>query len=178
MKKLLILLAAAFVVCVPEPSYAESQKPSKPERDELAKPALAKETELVVIGANMINTNRELTAVAEDLRIVTGKPIEFMYLALLTIEVSYLSYASTGYILTRSPWIKDEFRTEWRLLTAEIMMHRKSYLKEVCLKRLQKSHSIIEPPAALDKVDKARDIIQSSLPLFDKALQILEPKTP
>ncbi len=45
---------------------------------------------------------------------------------------------------------------------------------EAQLDRIKKPYGKIKTPAALHLIDKAKDTMRSTLPLFDKAIQILK----
>lgn len=166
MKKLIVLLALAFVMCRPELAFAESQK-----QDDVA-------AQLKAISMDLENGGDKLVSISDELRAMLqrkeGKRVEMD--AMSEVEKAFVILFHAADLLFCYGDIKPErLQKYWHSYIVKTSIQRKSWL-EGRLKPLNLCHRYVKTPASLYLVDKARNIIRSSLPLFDKAIQILEAK--
>jgi hypothetical protein len=166
MKKLLVLLALAFVMCVPEWSYAQSQK-----QDDVA-------SQLKAISMGLKNSGDELVSISDGLRAMLqnkeGARIEMD--AAAEVEKAFMILFHAADLLFCYGDIKPErLQKYWHSYIVETLIQRKSWLAGR-LRLLNLCRRYVKTPAGLYHVNQARDIMRSSLPLFDEAIQILEAK--
>jgi hypothetical protein len=163
MKGLVMTLVMVFVICAPRLPYAQSQKP------------LDVGTELRQIESVLYKTVENLRHIVDDLQELqrhTGVGV-MVFQALGTIEFCWLSYYHIAGSLLWYPCIKAECSIAWRDVTIEQLQGAKRALSP-SVQRLEIACRGIKNQEALHQVDKARDIIRSSLPLLDQAIQLLQ----
>ena len=169
MKKLLVLLALAFVMCVPEWSFAESQKPTVA-------------AQLYEISLGLTHASETLRHISNDMRdIIRAKATCELMITLMNIEQAYEFYATNAQRLfvhagAIPPSVDRE--QQWVGLHIVELQRAKKTINDTVMVRLGKVSGGLGNMAASHLVDKARDTIRSSLPLFDEAIQILESKKP
>jgi hypothetical protein len=166
MKKLLVLLALAFVMCVPELSYAQSQK-----QDDVA-------SQLKAISMDLENGGHKLFSISDEFRAMLqrkeGSRIELD--AGSEVEKAFMILFHAADLLFCYGDIKPErLQKYWHSYILKTSIQRRSWLAGR-LELINLCQRYVKTPAGLYQVNKARDIIRSSLPLFDKAIQILEAK--
>jgi hypothetical protein len=92
-----------------------------------------------------------------------------------TIETAHVRCTHARDLLPYYRYIKPEFHQHWHEHTIGVLKGEQAYLA-ITIRRLQTSSSVIRTPAFTKHVVAARDVIRSSLRLFDKATQLLEGK--
>jgi hypothetical protein len=163
MKKLAVTFVMVFVICAPGLPYAQSQKP------------LDVASELQQIESVLYKTVENLRHIGDDLKELQRHTVVgvMVFHALGTIEYCWLPYYHIAGSLLWHPCIKAECRRAWRDVTIEELQGAKR-TQNPSVQRLDVAYRGIKNQEALHQVDKARDIIRSSLPLLDKAIHRLE----
>ena len=163
MKKLAMTFVMVFVICAPGLTYAQSQKP----------PDVA--SELQQIESVLYETVETLRHIGDDLQELQRHTVVgvMVFQALGTIEFCWLAYYHIAGSLLWYPCIKAECSKAWRDVTIEQLQGAKRTLNP-SVQRLEVAYRGMKNQEALHQVDKARDLIRSSLPLLDKAIHLLE----
>jgi len=166
MKKLLVLLALAFVLCVPELCYSVEER---------SHPWLtAQEAQSIVeITTEWQKASVKLLQIVDDMKALPTE--EWTLRAIIAIDEAGILYAFSWEVVFLYCLSSREVAKDIRPLVTGRLKWNNDKMKR-CVKALQLVYGYIEKQAALHQIDKARDIIRSSLPLFDKAIQILESK--
>jgi hypothetical protein len=167
MKKLALMLVVACVMCAPELSYGEPQKPV----DVWPK--------IMHFRWELIQAAKELQDVQNDLRVMRNTSPKWAQLsAVLTLEQAWWVFNATQSLF---PWywcMKAECNQEWRPSLVSMLQQAQGELADTVIMRLQEIFIVMEPQAASNKVNRAQAIIGSTLPLFDMAIELLEQQPP
>ena len=165
MKKLAWTLVVVLVVCVPGLSSAQPQEP------------VAVASPLRQIARELAGAAGRLETISNDLhRIVqqrTAKRVPDVAMAVLNLELASAQCSHASDLIWCYPDIKPPFNKYWRDYTLDVSKMKKSNLETIQI-RVQRIHVKTKGRAVLDQLDKARDTIRSSLPLFDKAILLFE----
>jgi hypothetical protein len=173
MKKLLVLLVLAVVMCRPDLACAEPQKPF----DEGLPSDVVK---LGYIVQDLEKAAQQLEIITQDLRDI-GLELEddssWLVFVKLSLEEAYITQGDCANLLRWYWCIKEQCVESWRA-EAAFRLKRGKANTDVRLDVIKKSYGMIKTPAAFHIIDKARDILRSTLPLYDRAIQILESNKP
>ena len=169
MKKLLVLLALAFVVCVPELCYSVEGY-AIPKEDQWL---LDTYEGLNKVARDLGQTGMDLKGIAS----ISSRP-DSMW---IIVSFRDIDQCCTLCILMADMLVMYAEYTDQRAITywSNRLIHLIGAVKESISRAndgLGLCYGVLETPAALHQIDKARTIIRSSLPLFDEAIQILEAK--
>jgi hypothetical protein len=168
MKKLLVILIMAFVMCVPELSFAQSQKPV----DEALRSRLA------AIESELMQAIDKLAPIIDDDYppiVKKSDPKMFAMAGYQDLRTVLFVYMSTDIVLRWYPCVTRECSPPPPHGVIKLLRWARTELDRT-VKSLQYLCGVIETPAAVVQLAKAKDIIRSTLPLYDKAIQILEAK--
>jgi hypothetical protein len=165
MKKLALTLVVILVVCVPGLSSAQPQEP------------VDVASQLRQIARELAGAAGKLETISNDLhRIVqqrTAKRVPDVAMAVLNLELASAQCSHASDLIWCYPDIKPELNKYWRDYTLDVAKMKKSNLETVRV-RVQRIYVKTKGRAVLDQLDRARDTIDASLPLFDKTIQLLE----
>ncbi len=163
--KLAMTFVVILAVCMPGLPFAQPQEPS-----DVA-------SQLRQIARELAGAAGKLETISNDLhRIVqqrTAKPVPDVAMAVLNLELASAQCSHASDLIWCYPDIKPPFNKYWRDYTLEVSKMKKSNLETIQI-RVQRIHVKTKGRAVLEHLDKARDTIRSSLPLFDKAIQLFE----
>jgi hypothetical protein len=180
MKKLLIVLGLAVVMCVPRASFAESMKriALDPKPVELDSKPVDLDPELARIKSKILESMKNLGDIKGDLeKLFTDKSSAKAHLILLDacniLELCRCNYGYSHTLLHYRFAIKPEYHVQWRDDTITFLHKGKTNLSNA-VEGLQFVQGETENETALPLIDKAKELIRSSLPLYDKAIQGLE----
>ena len=163
MRKLTVVFVMAFFVLGLELSYAQPKK------------AVDVASQLEEIELKLSQNIDKLVSIVADMGAM-GKKVTPTWVGRFlqsTTETAYVRCTHARDLLPYYRYIKPEFHQHWHDHTIGVLKGEKAYLA-ITIRRLQTASSVIKTPAFLKHVVTARDIIRSSLPLFDKAIQLLE----
>ena len=161
MKKLMVVLVVAVVMCAPERSYSQSQEP------------VDVTSQLDDTVAELVKVRDAIADVKENLRAIPSDT-ECGAVALITLETAYWIYEC---VLTALFWhdcAKAECKPLWRPTVTRQLSMAKTHLSEDTINRLYEAFMKGKATKTSTKIVVARDIIRLSLPLFDTAIQLLE----
>jgi hypothetical protein len=164
MKRLMVMLVVAVVVnCAPESTYSQSQEPADVT------------SQLDGTVAELVKVRDAIAEVKENLRAIPSDT-ECGAVALTSLETAYWIYEC---VLTALFWhdcAKAECKPLWRSTVTRQLSMAKTHLSGDTINKLYEAFMKGKATATSSKIVIARDIIRSSLPLFDKAVQIIEAK--
>jgi hypothetical protein len=171
MRKLLVLLPLAFVMCVPESSCAEPQK-------RVDKAISSDVVNIGYITQDMEKASEQLQIITQDLRDI-GLELEDDGSSLVYVKlILEHAYVAQGHFVSILQWywcIREQCVEDWRSNTVRLLKNGKANA-EWQLTMVKKSYPRIKTPAAFHVIDKARNVLRSTVPLYDRAIQILEAK--
>jgi hypothetical protein len=163
MKKLIVLLALAVVICTPELSYTQSQAP------------VDVTSQLDDTVAELVKVRDAIADVKENLRAIPSDTA-CGAVALTSLETAYWIYECVLTALFWDDCAKAECKPLWRPTATRQLSMAKTHLSQDTINRLYEAFMKGKATKTSTQIVIARDIIRSSLPLFDKAIQILEAK--
>ena len=165
MTKRAMTLVVIFLVCVPELSSAQPQAPV-----DAASQFRHIARELAGAGSKLETISNALHSIVQQR---TARPLPNVSMAVLNLELASAQCSHTSDLIWCYPDIKPELNKYWRDYTLDVAKMKKSNLETVRV-RVQRIYVKTKGKAILDQLDRARDTIGASLPLFDKAIQLLD----
>ena len=185
MKKLMVLFVVVLVMCAPQAYCAESEKATGKgageEGQTFSQKWMVIEKKILSISDKWNNIEKELLLIPFDLQSIQLQkgvtcPREMARLLIESagVQCGYISVLLRVYrYAARSSMSGDGF------LDTAIQEYVISCLKaiktnrEVTLERLQYAYNEIEDKPSLVKIDKAQEVLRSSLPLFDRTIEAI-----
>ena len=185
MKKLMVVLVMALVMCPPKLSHAESEKATEKgaeaERQTLSQKVIAIETQILSISEDWTKIEEELLLTPFDLQsiqiqkgVTCPREMARVLIESASLQCGYVSILLRVYrYAVRSSAQSNVF------LDSAIQEYVISCLRAikrnrgVTLERLQYAYNEIEDKPSLVKIDKALDVLRSSLPLFDRTIEAI-----
>ena len=161
MKRLMVILVVAIVTCASERTYSQSQEPVD---------VTSQFNDTV---AELIKVRDAIADVKENLRAIPSDT-ECGAVALTSLETAYWIYEC---VLTALFWhdcAKVECEPLWRPTVTRHLSMAKTHLSEDTINSLYKAFMKEKASETSTKIVIARDVIRLSLPLFDRAIQIIE----
>jgi hypothetical protein len=164
MKRLMVILVVVVVTCASERTSSQSQEPVD----------VTSQFDDTV--AELVKVRDAIADVKENLRAIPSDT-ECGAVALTSLETAYWIYE---YVLTALFWhdcAKVECEPLWRPTLTRQLRVAKTHLSENTNNRLYEAFMKGKASETSTKIVVARDIIRLSLPLFDRAIQLLEQQT-
>ena len=165
MKKLALTLVVILVACGPGLSSAQPQGPV-----DVASQLRQIARDLAMAAGRLDAISNDFHRIAQRRRV---KPVPDLAMAVLNVEIASAQCSHASDLMWCYPDIKPAYKKYWRDYTLDVSKMKKSNLETIQI-RVQRIHVKTKGRAVLDQLDKARDTIRSSLPLFDKAIQLFE----
>ena len=163
MKRLVVMLVLTVLTWVPEQTYSQSQEP------------VGAASQLDATIAELVKARDAIADVKENLRAIPSDT-ECGAVALTSLDTAYWIYECVLAELVWHDCAKAECKPLWRPTITRQLSVAKTHLSEDTINRLYKAFMKEKTTAISTKIVIARDIIRSSLPLFDTAIQIIEMK--
>ena len=169
MKKLVVLLALAFVMCVPDSSYAEAQKPL------LTEQPTREEPEELKLSARLLAFNKELNVLRGDvLAALPGVSRKSDKEVILQVSDSLESAEIICFYLRELQHVilhlnavaKATYYAFGGIETLELSKKRVQGL----LSKITGRYGYLESQAALRLADQAKEKLRSLLPLIDELI--------
>jgi len=165
MTKRAMTLVVIFLVCMPRLSSAQPQEPV-----DAASQFRHIARELAGAGSKLETISNALHNIVQQR---TARPLPNVSMAILNLELASAQCSHTSDLIWCYPDIKPKLYQYWRDYTLDVAKMKRSNLETVRV-RVQRIYVKTKGRAILDQLDRARDTIGASLPLFDKAIQLLE----
>jgi hypothetical protein len=183
MKKLMVVLVMALVMCAPKVSYAGSEKATEKEtesaKQRFSQEWIAIEEQILSISEEWNKIEKELLVTPFDLQsiqiqkgVTCPREMARVLIESASVQCGYVSILLRVYrYAVRSSVHSDVF------LDVAIQEYVISCIqaikanREVTLERLQYTYNEIEDQPSLVKIDKAQHVLRSSLPLFDRTIE-------
>ncbi len=163
MKRLMVILVVAVVTCALEGTYSQSQEP------------VDVTSQLDDTVAELVKVRDAIVDVKENLRAIPSDT-ECGAVALKSLETAYWIYECVVTALFWHDCAKAECKPLWRPIVTRQLSVAKTHLSEDTVNRLYEAFMKGKASETSTKIVIARDIIRLSLPLFDRAIQIIEAK--
>lgn len=185
MKKLMVVFTMALVMCAPKVSYPESEKATdkgtEAERQTFSQKWITIEEQILSISDEWNKIEKELLLTPFELQsiqiqkgVTCPREMARVLIESAGVQCGYVSILLRVYrYAVRSSVHSDVF------LDVAIQEYVISCLqaikanREVTLERLQYAYNEIEDKPSLVKIDKAQDVLRSSLPLFDRTIEAI-----
>ena len=138
------------------------------------------EQKLHLIIFELSDIKKKLANISDDSKVTintekAGYETEYLIAFRLLLETTRVYFDHVRSLLCLYPLVKPEEHKFAYDITMATLKDAKS-LADSVIKRIQVTCSVVENQAALLQLDKAKDIMRSTLPLYDRAIQILEAK--
>jgi len=165
MTKRAATLVVIFSVCVPGLSSAQPKEPvdAASQFRQIAR-------ELAGVGSKLETISIGLHSIVQQR---TARPLPNVSMAVLNLELASAQCSHTSDLIWCYPDIKPELDKYWRDYALDVAKMKKSNLETVRV-RVQRIYVKTKGRVVLDQLDRATDTIDASLPLFDKAIQLLD----
>ena len=183
MKKLMVVLAMALAMCAPKVSYAGSEKATEKEtesaKQRFSEEWIAIEEQILSISKEWNKIEKELLVTPFDLQsiqiqkgvtcpremarvLIESASLQCGYVSILLQVYRYTARSSMNGCVFLDTAIQD-------YVTSCLQAIKRN--REVTLERLQYAYNEIEDQPSLVKIDRAQDVLRSSLPLFDRTIE-------
>jgi hypothetical protein len=162
MKRLIVILMLAVVMCAAEGTYSQSQE------------SVDVPLELEEIFKGLVQCRDEIADLEDNTRAIPNEFSALHAAGLSTMETARWIYE---YFISALVWhdcTTAECEPLWRPATIAQLRRAKTQLNEIAMNRLHQAFMKGKISEASNKHVIARNIIRSSLPLIDRLTQILE----
>lgn len=173
MKKIIVIFALLSVIFVPKLSFSQNDLSKK------EKLFITQITKLELITRVLADNAKKLNNIEKDL--IAIAEISTNSNQIINLTNTMASINNIGMIITNEiqfqailKFIKNEYRLSYCNLRIEWI---KTYINKqikIYLNMIREQYAGIKNNAALHLIDKAKEIIQSSLELFDKSIETLK----
>jgi hypothetical protein len=185
MKKLTVVLAMVLAMYAPKVSYAglekATEKETEAETQTFSQKWIEIEKQILDISKEWNKSEKELLVTPFDLQsiqiqkgVTCPREMARVLIESASLQCGYVSillrvygYAARSSIYSSA--FLDTAIQEYVMSCIEAIKKN----REVTLKRLQYAYNEIEDKPSLVKIDKALDVLRSSLPLFDKTIEAI-----